>query len=126
VEQKQWMHVRELLGYDRLVDRRLVTDQRSVSQRMAGATELLAALVRLIAKTREGGHLRHHHGPPQTPHERLLSSLKALEEDKEALRREYENLDPIALVETVEHKLRAIPRLVRKQPPMVRRKQQAA
>jgi hypothetical protein len=127
VEQKQWTHVRELLGYDRLEDRRLVRLINDLYRHEWRALQnFFLPSMRLISKTREGGHLRRHHGPPQTPYERLLSSPKVLEEDKQALRREYENLDPIVLVETVEHKLRAILRLVRRQPLMVRRKQQAA
>jgi hypothetical protein len=70
--------------------------------------------MRLLCKHREGGHLRRRHSAPRTPYERLLESPRVLEENKQRLRREFESLDPFALSEAIETKLRAIFRLVRK------------
>ena len=116
VEQKQWTHVRQLLGYDRFEDRRLVG---MINDLYAGEWRALQnyflPTMQLISKQREGGHLRRYHSKPRTPYERLLESPKVSREGKDQLRREFQSLDPFALREAIETKLHAILRLARNQ-----------
>jgi hypothetical protein len=116
VEQKQWTHVRELLGYDRFEDRRLVRLINDLYRNEWRALQnFFLPSMRLISKTREGGHLRRRHSAPRTPYARLLDSPKVPQEGKEQLRREFAGLDPIVLRERIETKVREILRLARRQ-----------
>jgi hypothetical protein len=114
VEQKQWTHVRQLLGYDRLEDRRLVRLINDLYRNEWRALQnFFFATMRLISKSREGGRLRRCHDRPRTPYERLLESSKVSEEGKAQLRREFASLDPVLLRESAETKLREIFRVAR-------------
>jgi len=116
VEQKQWTHVRQLLGYARMENRRLVVLINDLYRREYRALQnFFLPCMKLISKSRQGSRLRRHHDKPRTPCERLLESPKVPEEGKAQLRREFEDLDPFALREAIERKLRNIFRLVREQ-----------
>jgi len=114
VEQKQWTHVRQLLGYDRLDKRRLMglindlyrTDWRAMQN-------FFQPTMQLVSKSREGGRLRRYHGKPRTPYERLIDSPTVSQDGKDQLRREFASLDPFDLRQAIETKLRAIFRLAR-------------
>ena len=114
VEQKQWTHVRQLLGYARLEDRRLVALIDDLYRNEWRALQnFFLPTMQLLSKTRHGGRLRRRHSKPCTPYQRLLNSPKVSEESKEQLRREFQALDPFELHKSIEAKLRAIFRLVR-------------
>lgn len=116
VEQKQWTHVRQLLGYDRLEERRLVElidDLYRNEWRAMG--NFFQPTMQLLSKSREGGRLRRYHSAPRTPYERLMDSPKVTQENKERLRREFESFDPFELRDAIERKLRRIFRLARRQ-----------
>ncbi len=125
VEQKQWTHVRQLLGYDRFDDRRLVKPINDLFRNEWRAlVNFFQPTMQLISKRREGGRLRRIHGKPLTPYQRLMASPKVAPAAKEQLRREFESLDPFELHERIEAKLKAIFRMARKskkQLPMRRR-----
>lgn len=114
VEQKQWTHVRQLLGYGRLEDRRLVAliDDLYRDEWRALQNFFLPTM-QLLSKTRDGGRLQRRHSKPCTPYQRLLASPKVSEQGKEQLRREFQALDPFELHKSIEAKLRAIFRLAR-------------
>jgi len=114
VEQKQWTHVRQLLGYRRLDDRRLVP---LIDDLLGGPWRDLQNFflpsMQLQSKSREGAHWRRRHGKPTTPYQRLLNSDKVSVETQEQLRREFQTLDPFELHDQIETRLRAIFRLAR-------------
>jgi hypothetical protein len=114
VEQKQWTHVRQLLGYDRLDDRRLVARIDDLYRNEWRALQnFFLPTMQLISKTREGGRVQRRHSKPATPYQRLLNSTKVSDEAKDQLRRELAALDPFELHKQIEAKLRAIFRLAR-------------
>lgn len=114
VEQKQWTHVRQLLGYDRLEDRRLVT---MIDDLYRGEWRVLHNFflpsMQLIAKTRDGGHIKRRHSKALTPYDRLLASPKVDEAAKKKLTRERKQYDPFELQREIEVKLKAIFRRAR-------------
>ena len=116
VEQRQWTHVRQLLGYDRFEDKRLVA---MINDLYANEWRLLQNFfmpsARLVSKSRQAGRIVRKHSLPLTPYERLMRSDggRVRDEDKQCLRRQYENLDPFVLRQAVERKLKAIFRLAR-------------
>jgi len=114
VEQKQWTHVRQLLGYERFEDRRAVAMIDDLYRNEWRALQnFFLPTMQLLSKTREGGKIKRRFSQPVTPYPRLMASNKLSEEAKEKLRREFEGYDPFDLRQRVEAKLRAIFRLVR-------------
>jgi predicted ATPase len=114
VEQKQWTHVRQLLGYDRFENRRLVALIDDLYRNEWRAMQnFFQPTMQLISKEREGGHIRRYHGAPRTPYQRLIDSPAVPLEGKQQLRREFASLDPFDLRQAIETKLRAIFRLAR-------------
>ena len=113
VEQKQWTHVRQLLGYDRLEDRWLLGP---INALYAGPWSQLHNFFRppLKLKSKEslGAKYRRHYEPPQTPYERLLASADLGEAARIRLCQAYASLDPFALKQAIEAKQKLI-RLIR-------------
>lgn len=115
VEQKQWTHVRQLLGYDRFDNRRLVERINDLyGKEWRALQNFFLPTMQLVSKSREGGRLRRTHSAPRTPCERLLDSPAVSQAGKEELRREFASLDPFDLGQAIETKLRAIFRLARR------------
>ena len=115
VEQKQWTHVRQLLGYDRFENRRLVglIDDLYRNEWRA-MRNFFQPSMQLVSKYRGDGHLKRRHDAPRTPYERLMASGKVLPEVKRDLSRELSELDPFVLRASIEAKLRRIFRLARR------------
>jgi len=109
VEQKNWTHVRCLLGYERLDDPELV---EAINRLYRGAWSQLhnffSPSLKLLEKKREGGKCRKRYAKACTPVQRLLawSGLTPVARAHlESLERE---LDPFALKASVERQLRDI------------------
>jgi hypothetical protein len=114
VEQKQFTHVRQLLGYDRFDNRRLVALINDLYRNEWRALQnFFLPTMQLLSKTRVGAHIQRRYRPPCTPYQRLLDSPMVSEQAKEQLRRDFAALDPFDLHERIETKLRAIFRLAR-------------
>ena len=114
VEQKQFTHVRQLLGYGRLDDPRHVEMINDLCRNeWCTLQNFFLPNVQLLSKSRDGARLIRRHSQPCTPYQRLLNSPKIAEESKEKLRRRYAGLDPFQLHEAIETQLRAISNLAR-------------
>ena len=115
VEQKNFTHVRQLLGYDRYDDPRLV---KAVNQLYKEAwiplKNYFCPVMKLIEKERRGGKFKKIYDTPATPCQRLLDSDKTPESVKQSLENQREQLDPFQLSESVELHLKKIERLRRK------------
>jgi hypothetical protein len=110
VEQKQWTHVRELLGYDRFDNPavlRLINDlyrhEWSLYQNYFRPSLKLLDKERINSRTR-----RRYEALPKTPCQRLLECDAVSTTKKQRLRDTYATLDPFALKKTIEAKLRRI------------------
>ncbi|MBM3333957.1 transposase family protein [Candidatus Sumerlaeota bacterium] len=109
VEQKQWTHVRQLLGYERFEDRQLVEMIDDLYRNEWRALQnFILPNVRLTSKTRRGGRVVRRYTAPATPCDRLLASDNISDAEKEKLRRERDSLDPYELHKRIEAKLKAI------------------
>jgi hypothetical protein len=127
VEQKQWTHVRQLLGYDRFENRRLVEMIDDLYRNECRAMRnFFQPNMRLVSKHRQGGRVKRFHSAPRTPYARLMESPKVSQASKTRLRLEFETLDPFALREAIERKLRRIFRIVRAGSQGVKREAKAA
>lgn len=109
VEQKNWTHVRQLLGYGRLEDPSLV---KQINDLYVDVWEPLNNFflpnTKLVGKTRTGGKLSREHDTPMTPCDRLLCCPEIPRKIKQELRRVRKNLNPIELKAELERRLEPI------------------
>jgi hypothetical protein len=114
IEQKNWTHVRQYLGYDRLDDPRVV-DLMNELYRSEWRLYLNFFLpsVKLLSKERIGSTTIKKHDSPKTPYQRVLESKHVKPDVKERLRNQFETLNPFELKKGMEKKLARIFNLVR-------------
>jgi hypothetical protein len=109
VEQKNWTHVRQLLGYDRLDEVELCQAVNEIyEQWWEPLHNYFCPSVKLESKDRHGAKVQRKHDLPLTPCERLLKSRKVSTEAKKKLRQKREELNPFALQRGLEAALRPV------------------
>jgi len=117
IEQKNWTHVRRLLGYvcyDSPESREAINDlYRNELRRFQN---LFLPPVKLARKERIGSRLRRRYEAAQTPLQRLAASRQADAARVTELQRLRERLDPFDLSATMEAKLEGIFALSREAP----------
>ena len=113
VEQKNWSHVRQLLGYDRLDNpqlvkmiNRLYTNQWSLLQNHFCPT------LKLLQKKRINSKYYKKYETPRTPYQRLIESPYVSTESKKTLDNLHQSLDPFKLKHQIDRQLKAIFKLV--------------
>ena len=113
VEQKNWTHVRQLLGYDRLDLQWDVDYINDLYQNYwLPLWNFFTPVMKLKSKTRVGGRIIKVHDDPRTPYERLLESPHLSQEEKQALMARREHLNPFGLRNELEKKLKWYFRIV--------------
>jgi hypothetical protein len=113
VEQKNWTHVRQLLGYDRLDQEWDVGYINDLYQNYwLPLWNFFTPVMKLKSKTRIGGRIVKVHDEPKTPFERLLDSHQLSQEQKEILLARTQHLNPFALRTELEKKLKWYFRIV--------------
>jgi hypothetical protein len=109
VEQRNWTHVRQLLGYDRLEDPKMVEliNDLYVNE-WSLFKNLYCPTMKLISKERIGSKYRKKFDKPKTPCQRLLDSEHVQALQKQKLRKMLKETDPYTLKQAIEKKLRKI------------------
>jgi hypothetical protein len=109
IEQKNWTHVRRLLGYARYDSRRAL---EAINDLYANELRLFRNLflpsVKLVRKVRVGSRTRRIYEKPQTPFERVCASPASDPERIAALKRQQQELDPFKLSRAIQTKLQHI------------------
>lgn len=109
VEQKNWMWPRQLLGYQRLEDQRLVEPLNALYIEAWGPLQnFFLPSMKLIKKWRVGSQWKRRHDRPQTAYQRLRASGQLTSKARRELRDRYQALDPFALAAEVERRLKQI------------------
>jgi len=109
VEQKNWTHVRQWLGYQRLDNPRAVPLLNNLYRNEWRLFHnFFCPSVKLIAKERIGSKTIKQHDKPKTPYQRLMESPHMPEAVKLSLSKQLENLNPFLLRKAMETKLRKI------------------
>ncbi|HET9177950.1 MAG TPA: integrase [Terriglobia bacterium] len=109
IEQKNWTHVRKLLGWDRYDTPAAVEAMNDLyGHELRLWMNLFLPSVKLIRKSRVGSKLRRLYGPAQTPLDRLLASPGVDRERAAELQTLRRRLDPFALAQTIDRKLEQI------------------
>ena len=107
VEQKNWTHVRRLMGYLRYDSpRALATMNDLYGSELRFLQNLFLPSVKLMSKTRVGSRLRRRYDLPQTPLDRLLACSGPKPPRLAALRALRGRLDPFKISTAVDRKLR--------------------
>jgi hypothetical protein len=97
VEQKNYTHVRLLLGYQRLADRELIAPINLLYEAWDLFNNFFSASVKLTAKTKQGSKYRRDYDLPQSPYQRLMACPDVNEGIKTHLTEIACNLNPFAL-----------------------------
>lgn len=109
VEQRNWTHVRQLLGYDRLEDPDMV---ELINDLYANEWSLFKNLycpsMKLISKNRVGSKYKKKFDKPRTPCQRLLDSDHVSKLQKRRLKKMLKDNDPYILKQNIERKLQNI------------------
>ncbi len=109
VEQKNWTHVRQWLGYERFSDPRIVGLLNGLYTREWRLFHnFFCPSMKLIAKERVGSKTLKRHDSPKTPYQRIMESPHIGETVKHALTKQLQTLNPFSLREAMESKLKEI------------------
>jgi hypothetical protein len=103
IEQKNWTHVRKLVGYDRYDSPAALAALNGLYGDLRLLQNLWLPSVKLVKKTRVGSRVRRVYGPPQTPLDRVRACPTADLIKVGALTRIHATLDPFVLAARIEH-----------------------
>lgn len=116
VEQKNFTHVRQLLGYARYEDLELKEMVNSLFVKAwLPLRNHFTPVMKLIKKERIGGKVKKTYDDSKSPCDRILECPKATKKTKQKLRAERARLDPIELSKEIEKRLKEIFEIVEKQ-----------
>ena len=109
IEQKNWTHVRKLLGWERYDSRSAVEAMNDLyRQELRLCLNLYLPSVKLVKKVRVGSKVRRVYDAPQTPLERVMASASAHPDQIAALKKLRASLDPFQLGKVIERKIEGI------------------
>jgi len=109
VEQKNWTHVRQWVGYDRL-DRPgyVALMNKLYTSEWRLFLNFFSPSVKLIEKKRVASKTVKRYDKPKTPYQRVLASPDISPEIKDTLKKQMKDLNPFELRSAMEEKLKAI------------------
>jgi len=109
IEQKNWTHVRQWIGYDRLDNPQTVPLLNDLyTQEWRLFHNFFNPSVKLLEKERIGSKTLKHHDSPKTPYQRILESPHISPQVKQNLSKQLETLNPFVLRKIVDEKLKKI------------------
>lgn len=108
IEQKNWTHVRKLLGYVRYDSDAALTAINAVYADLRLLQNLFLPSVKLQRKVRVGARVRRQYDAPQTPLDRVLACAAVDAPRVRPLQQLRAQLDPIALAARIDARLEAI------------------
>lgn len=107
VEQKNWTHVRQLFGYERFEDPKLVGLMNEIYRAYWNPLHnYFTPVLKLVKKERVGGRIKKKYDEPKTPYKRLLENPYVPFEEKERLNNAYYLKNPIYLKKALDQKLK--------------------
>jgi transposase InsO family protein len=109
VEQKNWTHVRKLLGWERYDSQPAVEAINDLYRNELRLwLNLYLPSVKLVKKVRVGSKVRRVYDAPQTPFERVLAASKERPAELAELKQLRKSLDPFQLGKRIDRKLERI------------------
>jgi len=109
IEQKNWTHIRQWFGYDRLDNPDIVPlmNQLYISE-WRFYHNFFCPSVKLIDKKRIASKTVKVYDKPKTPYQRILESPFIKTDIKQHLKEQFEQINPFKLKRTIENKLKKI------------------
>lgn len=108
-EQKNWIRVRQILGYQRIGDPALIPTINFLYRTCALYSHFFCPTQKLLKKTKIGSrYIRTYEKIPQTPHQRLMDSPNLLEHQKNHLTEVFCNNNPFSLKKLIDHHQRIV------------------
>ena len=112
IEQKNWTHVRKLLGWERYDTQNAVDAMNDLYRRELRLwLNLYLPSVKLLKKIHVGSKLRRVYDGPKTPFERVVASKQGDTAQLTILKELRRSLDPFQLAKVIDRKLERIYRL---------------
>lgn len=108
VEQKNWTHVRQLLGYQRLEQPQLVPLINDLYRTWGLLHNFFCPNLKLLSKIRKGAKTVRKYSPPQTPYQRLLESKHLSQDQEQKLQAQFQKLNPLQLKKRIEQQLKIV------------------
>ncbi len=109
VEQKNWTHVRQWLGYDRFDNPAVVPLLNQLyTQEWCLFHNFFCPSVKLISKQRVASKTIKRYDSPKTPYQRVMASSLIADSIKDALTKQMAMLNPFRLRKAMEKKLKRI------------------
>jgi hypothetical protein len=97
VEQKNWTHVRKVVGYRRFDTTGELRLLNEIYGQLRIYKNFCLPTIRLKSKQRVEGRIQRVYDKPSTPYQRLMESGQIADQKKQELQRIYESLNPAAL-----------------------------
>jgi hypothetical protein len=120
VEQRNWLSVRRLVGYDRLSTRAAYRLLQQLYPLLCRQMNFFRPVRKLVSKERLGAKVVKRYDEPATPYQRLLASGCLTDAARAELERQYLATNPAQLRARVDQHLRALWRLGQREPEPVR------
>jgi hypothetical protein len=111
VEQKNWTHVRELLGYDRLENPAMLQEMNALYLDWEKLNNFFKPSMKLLSKVRIKSRYVKTYDRPCTPFERLKAGGILSRDQEAALEQEYQSLDPFELERRIQQRLRRVDKM---------------
>ena len=108
IEQKNWTHVRKLVGYERYDTDAAVTALNTLYGELRLLQNLFLPTVKLVCKERVGARVKRIYDAPQTPLDRVRACPTADATKVAKLVALRARLDPVALAERIDHLLERV------------------
>jgi hypothetical protein len=102
VEQKNYTHVRLLLGYERFSNPALVPTINLLYEAWTLFNNFFCASLKLVSKTKQGSRYHKTYDTPRTPYQRLMDSPDMNEAVKTNLTEQACNINPFALKKLID------------------------
>lgn len=113
VEQKNWTHVRQVFGYHRFDNPKLVKLMNELyGNELSLLFNFFYPCIKLVDKVRIQSSIKKKYDKAQTPYQRLMSSSCLTLEQKKLLQDKFITLDPFALQKNIQKKLKLLFKLV--------------
>jgi len=109
VEQKNYTHVRSLLGYDRYEKSAAVAPMNDMFiNTFCVLRNHFIPASKLVTKTRIGSKYKKYYDTPTTAYQRVMNSTDVSQEEKDKLQATHEQLDPFELIKQLHARMKLV------------------
>lgn len=113
VEEKNWTHIRQYLGYQRFDKQELVGLLNNLyTSEWNSYFNYFIPGIKLVEKYRDGSKIIKKYDKPKTPLQRIIESEYISEQVKDRLKEQFNNLNPFELQEKMASKIKVIINIV--------------